>query len=129
MPIGDNMFGGIPMDLSILLDVHGKNVQVERHSQDQDVPRDMYGAPLDAPAIFSTRLLFIERYLTEKDTIGGGKRKEVLVTIGAPGSLQENDILTNPDNSKKYDVVNVGNAVAGGTAVMETYTALREVDY
>lgn len=127
MSIGDNIFGAVSFDLSILLKMHGVPIPVTRYDQSATASqRDIYGNPNEAPNNFTTQLLFGGIELDEQETIGGGKAKEVLIMIGQPGTIKENDILSYNDHN--YDVRHVGKAVMGGLDALEAYTATREVD-
>ena len=122
--LGQNPFGGMGVDLSILLDQHGVTVQSTRHNTEG--MSDIYGEPLDKPASFAATLLLVKQELKEVETLAGGKRHEVLTFLSQPGTLLENDIVAYGGHN--YDVRHVGRTTANSSIVAEAYAAVREVD-
>jgi hypothetical protein len=128
MAIGDNPFGDVSFDLNILLQLHGITVTITRLNKSSTAAnRDIYGNSDQSPLVFTAKMLFIGLELDEQETIGGGKTKEVLHMIGQPGTAIENDIIAY--NGHSYDIRFLGTAIMGGSDSLETYTAMREVDF
>ena len=124
-PIGGNPFAMFGVDLDVLLALHGVDVTVTRHNTTGT--SDIYAEPQDDPDRFTARLLMAKPDdLKEIETLAGGKRNEIVIFLGQPGTLLENDIVAYGGHD--YDVRQVDRTVANSAIVSESYVAVREVD-
>lgn len=122
--IGQDPFNAMTSGVGIILSTQGIVVQVTRHSP--AAQSSIYGEPLDPPTQFDARVVVTQQELDEVETIGGGKRNEVLAMFGLPGTLLENDVVSYA--GRLYDVRLVNHRTIEGALVVETYTAYSQVD-
>ena len=122
--IGDNLFGGIGIDLDVLLALHGEQLSATRN--DPTSKADRYGEPLNPPNEFPVTVLIGKQWLDDVPTLAGGRRKENLILIGKPGTMIEFDVVTY--GGHKYDVLHVGRTTVQSNIAAEVYKTAREVD-
>lgn len=123
--MGDSLFGGVTIDMNILLALHGVSLSVTRY--DTMSGTNIYGEPQGEAQTFDALVLLVGQELVEVGTVAGGKRNEVLTLTGLLGTLMENDIIEHL--GRKYDVRNVGRTTANSVVVAETYSAVSQVDF
>jgi len=134
MAIGDSRFARAGTDLATLLTNHGVSVTITRTDQSGVGTRDVFGTPiLDnsatpqpyTPTTILTTILVTGQELNELEIIAGGKPKETLTFMTAPGVMLENDEVAY--GGHLYKVVCAGETPLGGINALEMCRATMEV--